>query len=109
MPTYHNCCVRCGQTFKAPNVHANICMKCIPKPPPAHVLAANVVKTLVQVANGAIHGQAVAVSDEEKTRRMEICRACDQFKADTQRCMKCGCFMTYKSRLSAGKCSIGKW
>jgi hypothetical protein len=60
---------------------------------------------------GAI-GQAVInpkrVSQEERERRLSICRACE-FLVGGKRCLKCGCGVNWKSRLEAWHCPIEKW
>jgi hypothetical protein len=55
--------------------------------------------------------------DPEKTiedkevinKRMEICRSCDFFIPLTQQCKKCGCIMTFKTKLAGAGCPINKW
>jgi uncharacterized paraquat-inducible protein A len=42
-------------------------------------------------------------------QRLEICKACPDFKKNTQRCRHCGCFMQLKATLTLAKCPIGKW
>jgi hypothetical protein len=41
--------------------------------------------------------------------RLGICKGCDWFRANTQTCKKCGCFMKLKTLLEKSKCPIGKW
>lgn len=49
-------------------------------------------------------------SDQEQIeQRLETCRGCASFKPHTQRCGKCGCFMSLKATLLQAKCPIGKW
>ena len=48
-------------------------------------------------------------SDEEEfERRMDICRSCEFFRAKTETCRKCGCFMKLKTKLERAHCPIGK-
>jgi hypothetical protein len=59
------------------------------------------------------------VSQEEVERRLEICRGCEFFSPNVkalteaeqkqERCIKCGCFMSFKARLRSQHCPIGKW
>ena len=49
------------------------------------------------------------VDDEEKERRLSICRTCPQFRARTQRCSRCGCFMNLKTLLHEANCPDGLW
>ena len=46
---------------------------------------------------------------EEIEKRLEICKTCPSFKKNTQRCGKCGCFMSLKATLLQAKCPLGKW
>ena len=49
-------------------------------------------------------------SDEDIIKeRLEICNACEWLRKGSQRCRKCGCFMTLKTTLKQAKCPIGKW
>jgi hypothetical protein len=41
--------------------------------------------------------------------RMSVCQTCEFFRARTQQCKKCGCFMKLKSTLKRAKCPVGKW
>ena len=41
--------------------------------------------------------------------RMSICNSCEFFKPVTKQCKKCGCIMTFKTKLSNAGCPIGKW
>lgn len=41
--------------------------------------------------------------------RLEICRACPNFRPKSHRCSLCGCFMQLKTKLEHAKCPVGKW
>ena len=49
------------------------------------------------------------VSDEEQTKRMDICSACPELIPVTKQCKKCGCIMPLKTKLKAATCPLGKW
>jgi hypothetical protein len=49
------------------------------------------------------------VTSEEQQARLEICKGCEFYKEDDDRCLKCGCFLKSKSAWKSGKCPIGKW
>lgn len=49
------------------------------------------------------------VSDEEFENRMQICRGCEFFDADSSRCKNCGCFLKIKASWNSEKCPIDKW
>jgi hypothetical protein len=49
----------------------------------------------------------VFVSDVEKNRRMDICKACDDhFNHTFNQCKICGCFMEAKTRLQGFHCAL---
>jgi hypothetical protein len=41
--------------------------------------------------------------------RLDICKACEFYRAKTNQCKKCGCFMKLKTTLENARCPIGKW
>lgn len=41
--------------------------------------------------------------------RLEICQTCEFFRAKTNQCKKCGCFMKLKTQIEKASCPIGKW
>ena len=48
--------------------------------------------------------------DKDKVEeRLAICRQCTHFRASTEQCRKCGCFMKLKTKLERSHCPIGKW
>lgn len=51
----------------------------------------------------------MVVSDEEKERRLVICRDCPHFRHKTTRCGQCGCFLNIKAKLAVVSCPIGQW
>jgi hypothetical protein len=49
-------------------------------------------------------------SPEEVVKsRMDICNGCEFYRARTNQCKKCSCFMKLKTKLEHAKCPIGKW
>lgn len=67
----------------------------------------------------AIAKQEPPATQEEIDRRMEICRTCEFYtpnipelsedKKKQNRCVKCGCFMNFKTKLRSAHCPVGKW
>ena len=47
--------------------------------------------------------------EEQVGARLSICRGCEFFRAKTEQCRKCGCFMKLKTKLERAHCPIGKW
>lgn len=41
--------------------------------------------------------------------RMSICESCEFFIQTTKQCKKCGCVMTFKTKLANAGCPIDKW
>jgi hypothetical protein len=71
-------------------------------------MAQNLVKDLAEEGKQILQGTE-RISDEDKERRLNICRVCQFFKADSMRCAKCGCFMKFKAGLRSVSCPIGRW
>jgi hypothetical protein len=49
------------------------------------------------------------VSDEEASKRFNVCEQCPELIKITKQCKQCGCFMKLKTQLKEAKCPIGKW
>jgi hypothetical protein len=49
------------------------------------------------------------LTEEQRNRRFEICKACEWLYTPTTTCKKCGCFMVAKTYLQSAECPIGKW
>jgi hypothetical protein len=48
-------------------------------------------------------------SEEEATRRFDICKKCPELLTLTSQCKKCGCIMNLKTKLEKATCPIDKW
>ncbi len=70
-------------------------------------MAKNAIKAAGRQAKSLMKGESLMVSDDEKNRRLSICRECEFLK--NSRCEKCGCFMNFKAKLSSEHCIEGKW
>lgn len=58
----------------------------------------------------AVRGEQLVVSPEERARRLAICKApCEFWDAKQEKCVKCGCYGNFKTRLASESCPIGKW
>ena len=49
------------------------------------------------------------VSDDVFKERMDICRGCEHFNAESERCNNCGCFLNIKATWNSEKCPLSKW
>lgn len=67
----------------------------------------NLGKSMAKEAKARVTGKRKTVSQEERDRRMDVCKGCEFLKGS--RCAKCGCNMNFKTRLVSGNCPIGKW
>ena len=59
--------------------------------------------------NNYIDSGMLNVSDEIFINRISICKRCDKFDKDLNRCLECGCFLYIKARWSTEKCPLDKW
>jgi uncharacterized paraquat-inducible protein A len=82
------------------------------RPKPEKVKLAQIVSNFAT----AIKDEAIATihrdplpNIEEIERRMSICQECEFFLPKQKRCMKCGCFLRWKTALRSQKCPIEKW
>lgn len=51
----------------------------------------------------------VNVDDKEQERRLEICRGCEEYDKEQNRCYKCGCYLSLKTEMRSGHCPLSKW
>jgi hypothetical protein len=49
------------------------------------------------------------VDADEYKRRLEICDKCEHRIADSNRCTKCGCYLSIKAKGRAFECPENKW
>lgn len=71
--------------------------------------ARNVAGAMGRVVAAAARGEKIQVGEEEQTRRLAICQACEFLVGD--RCSKCGCIGRWKGRLATEHCPLNppKW
>lgn len=68
--------------------------------------------TAKDVIEGAVKGEEIVVTAEEKEKRLAICKGCPHYLVDITgqpRCNECKCFMNLKAALNKAKCPIGRW
>lgn len=65
--------------------------------------------TVVDTVKEHVIQPVIQLDESAVERRLEICRSCDYYIKDSQRCSLCGCFMNFKTRLTQASCPIGKW
>jgi len=76
--------------------------------PSIYQQARNLQGAVKRVARAAAGGEEILAGDEEKERRMNVCRKC-RHMSSKGRCSQCGCFIVFKSGLKTEECPIGKW
>ena len=77
--------------------------------PSAGQMIKNVGGSIVRTVKSVAAGNSLNVTDEEKAKRLAICKGCEFFDTSSDRCSKCGCYLAVKTYLKAEKCPIGKW
>ena len=73
--------------------------------PPMRQQIASAAKAVV---NWVTSGAPIRTKAEQESL-LTICRGCEHFAADLQRCRQCGCAMPLKVRLDTEHCPLGKW
>ncbi len=69
----------------------------------------NQVRSVVSAAVGFVASGFAVASDDEKARRLEICKGCERYDDAAGRCKACGCFSAIKARIESQSCPEGKW
>jgi len=54
-------------------------------------------------------GKNLFADDNLFNERMEICKKCDKYDSEQQRCFECGCFLETKARIILDSCPLNKW
>jgi hypothetical protein len=49
------------------------------------------------------------VPEEEYNKRIDICKTCDKYDAEANKCTHCGCFLKVKASWNSEKCPLSKW
>jgi hypothetical protein len=75
--------------------------------------AKNLAKFTVDVVKDQVIGSetnsVLYASDTVYEQRLEVCKGCEYYDVEQNRCKHCGCWLKYKAKFSAGQCPIGKW
>jgi hypothetical protein len=75
--------------------------------------AKNLAKFTVDVVKDQVIGSetnsVLYASDTVYEQRLGVCKGCEYYDVEQNRCKHCGCWLKYKARFSAGQCPIGKW
>lgn len=72
-------------------------------------MAKNLGQSIINNVQSVAAGNALKISKEDADARLSICKGCEFFNSQQERCGKCGCKMAVKTYLKAEKCPVGKW
>ena len=71
--------------------------------------------SLIQQAKNLAQFTSDVVNDPNKVddavyeQRLDVCKSCNFYDVEQNRCMQCGCWLKYKARFKEGHCPIEKW
>lgn len=78
--------------------------------PPKTEMLQNAVNALGRIINAIIlTNEKIKRSDDEIEKCRTLCNECEFFAVNTKRCLKCGCFVNFKTLLETEHCPVGKW
>jgi hypothetical protein len=80
-----------------------------PQMPSLGRMAVNATQSVIRNAASVAQGNSLKLDPAEANKRLSICQGCEYFSSGSQRCQKCGCFLSVKTYLKAEKCPVGKW
>lgn len=72
-------------------------------------MGGNLAKFAFDIIKKSMKGDALIVSNEVAEERMDICKGCEYYDSEKNRCKHCGCFLDHKVRWALDSCPIGKW
>lgn len=71
--------------------------------------ANNLISLIQDAILDAVSGNEIFVTEEEKERRLSICKKCPEYHEEQMRCKNCGCFLENKVTFTASKCPLSHW
>jgi hypothetical protein len=69
----------------------------------------NLAEFSFELIKRALMSEALLVSDEVQSQRMQICTSCEKYDKLQDRCVECGCFIQPKTRYALDSCPLHKW
>ena len=78
-----------------------------PEMPPKGQMAKNAAGSFARNLKSVMRGNSVNADPDVIKKRQAICKGCEFMKKN--RCLKCGCWLQYKTIFRAEKCPISKW
>ncbi|NBO98659.1 MAG: hypothetical protein EBU90_00760 [Proteobacteria bacterium] len=80
-----------------------------PSMPSLPKMVTNAAQAVVRNVQSVAAGNDLRLSSDEANSRLSVCKGCEFFDKNQERCGKCGCFMALKTYLKAERCPVGKW
>lgn len=79
--------------------------------PSRAAMVGNAARAVARNAVSVAKGNPVSVPESVRVERHTVCKLCEKYLADMDRCShrKCGCVLRAKVWLWAEKCPDGKW
>lgn len=79
--------------------------------PPVHRVAGNFARAVVRTVSHVVKTGKVVITREQQIQHEAICRGCEFFNANNERCSHklCGCCVKFKTWLRSQQCPAGKW
>ena len=71
-------------------------------------MAVGLLRTAADSVISGVQGGRILATTELAETRLSICQKCE-FLMETNRCAKCGCFVSAKVKAEMSKCPVGKW
>ena len=72
-------------------------------------MGSNLAKFAFELLQKSMKGDVLWVSDEIANERLNICKGCEYYDPNQNRCLHCGCFLEHKVKWSLDSCPINKW
>jgi hypothetical protein len=72
-------------------------------------MGANLAKFAFDLIKKSMKGDSLFVSEEVALERMSICKTCEYYDPEQNRCKHCGCLLEYKVKWALDGCPIEKW
>jgi len=69
----------------------------------------NILGSAARVAGHFARTGKIGVPEEILNYRMDICKACEKYNEEKQKCRKCGCYLPFKTTIAADRCPLDKW
>jgi len=66
-------------------------------------------KNFASATKDHVQNGMVKAENDLQQQRLDICKGCEFYIPEQDRCGKCGCYLKSKSAWKSAKCPIGKW